>query len=49
MTAENQRHATPEAIEFLDLLLRYDHQERVTPREAMRHAYFEPVHLAARK
>jgi casein kinase II subunit alpha len=27
----------------LDRLLRYDHQERVTAREAQSHPYFEPV------
>ncbi len=29
-----------EAIDFLDKLLRYDHQERLTAREAQAHAYF---------
>ncbi len=38
---------SPEAIDFLDGLLRYDHQERLTPREAMAHPYFEPVVRAA--
>jgi casein kinase II subunit alpha len=27
----------------LDKLLRYDHQERLTAKEAMGHAYFDPV------
>ena len=31
---------TPEAVDFLDKLLRYDHMQRVTAREAMMHAYF---------
>jgi len=31
----------------LDKLLRYDHQERLTAREAQAHAYFEPVRAAA--
>ena len=34
---------TPEALDFLDKLLRYDHQERLTAREAMEHLYFFPV------
>jgi len=34
---------SPEAIDFLDRLLRYDHQERLTAEEAMAHAYFNPV------
>ncbi|KAI9025687.1 kinase-like domain-containing protein [Hyaloraphidium curvatum] len=40
VNAENTRYITPEAIDFLDRLLRYDHQERLTPKEAMAHAYF---------
>lgn len=41
--AENQHLVTPEAIDFLDKLLRYDHQDRLTAKEAMEHAYFAPV------
>lgn len=43
VTAENQRLVTPEAIDLLDKLLRYDHQERLTPRESMAHEYFAAV------
>eukprot|EP00158_Paraphelidium_tribonemae_P001911 Partr_v1_DN24944_c0_g1_i2_m45242 putative Casein Kinase len=43
VTAENERWVTPEAIDFLDKLLRYDHMSRPTPKEAMAHAYFDPV------
>lgn len=32
-----------EAIDLLDKLLRYDHQERLTAREAMQHPYFYPI------
>ena len=32
-----------EAIDFLDKLLRYDHQERLTAQEAQNHPYFDPV------
>lgn len=38
--SENQHLVTPEAIDFLDKLLRYDHKERLTAREAMAHPYF---------
>lgn len=38
--SENQHLVNPEAIDFLDKLLRYDHQDRLTAREAMEHAYF---------
>uniref|UniRef100_A0A914HFM8 Casein kinase II subunit alpha n=1 Tax=Globodera rostochiensis TaxID=31243 RepID=A0A914HFM8_GLORO len=40
---ENQHLVTAEAIDFLDKLLRYDHQDRLTAREAMDHPYFYPV------
>jgi casein kinase II subunit alpha len=39
---------TPEAIDLLEKLLRYDHQERLTAREAQAHAYFSkpsPIHF----
>jgi casein kinase II subunit alpha len=35
--------ANQEAIDFLDKLLRYDHQERLTAKEAMEHRYFDPI------
>ncbi|XP_065196935.1 casein kinase II subunit alpha-like [Sycon ciliatum] len=41
--AENTSLVTPEALDFLDKLLRYDHQERLTAKEAMQHPYFHPV------
>eukprot|EP00080_Pristionchus_pacificus_P005601 PDM65621.1 protein kinase [Pristionchus pacificus] len=41
--SENQHLVTPEALDFLDNLLRYDHAERLTAREAMSHAYFAPL------
>jgi casein kinase II subunit alpha len=47
VNAENERYISPEAIDFLDKLLRYDHQERLTPKEAMAHPYFDPVRNAA--
>ncbi|KAK3181291.1 Casein kinase II subunit alpha' [Lecanicillium sp. MT-2017a] len=43
VTSENQRFVSNEAIDFLDKLLRYDHQERLTAKEAQDHAYFDPV------
>jgi casein kinase II subunit alpha len=36
-----------EAIDFLDKLLRYDHQERLTSKEAQDEPYFLPVKQAA--
>ncbi|KAF7911167.1 uncharacterized protein EAF01_002675 [Botrytis porri] len=43
VNAENQRFVTNEAIDFLDKLLRYDHQERLTAKEAMAHPFFAPI------
>ena len=40
MNSENQHLVSAEALDFLDKLLRYDHQERLTAREAMDHPYF---------
>lgn len=47
VTSENQRFISTEAIDLLDRLLRYDHQERLTAKEAQGHPYFEPVRNAA--
>lgn len=41
--AENEHVMGPEAIDFLDRLLRYDHQERMTAQEAMAHPYLMPI------
>ncbi|GMH41179.1 hypothetical protein BSKO_09089 [Bryopsis sp. KO-2023] len=43
VTTENKHLITPEAIDLVDKLLRYDHQERPSAKEAMEHAYFDPV------
>ncbi|KAB1204025.1 hypothetical protein CJ030_MR8G002830 [Morella rubra] len=40
---DNQHLVSPEAIDFLDKLLRYDHQDRLTAREAMAHPYFQQL------
>ncbi|KAK6504049.1 Casein kinase II subunit alpha [Arthrobotrys conoides] len=47
VNAENQRFVSNDALDFLDKLLRYDHQERLTAKEAMAHSYFAPVRQAA--
>lgn len=39
----NEHLTSEEAIDFIDHLLRYDHQERLTAKEAMAHRYFDPV------
>ncbi len=47
ITSENQRYISNECIDFIDKLLRYDHQERLTAREAQDHPWFDPVKEAA--
>jgi len=47
ITSENQRYISNEAIDFLDKLLQYDHQMRLTAAEAQDHPYFDPVKAAA--
>lgn len=46
INANNKPFVSPEAIDFIDHLLRYDHQERLTAKEAMQHDYFKPVREA---
>lgn len=43
INADNEHLVSPEAIDFLDKILRYDHQERLTCVEGMAHPYFDPV------
>ena len=40
---ENESLVSDEAIDFLDKLLKYDHMDRLTTQEALKHRYFEPV------
>ncbi|CUM65513.1 uncharacterized protein PRCAT00003159001 [Priceomyces carsonii] len=40
---QNQHLISDELLDFLDNLLRYDHQERLTAKEAMAHPYFDPI------
>jgi len=47
VNADNQHLVSSEAIDFLDKLLRYDHQERLTSKEAQDEPYFAPVRQAA--
>lgn len=48
VTAENQHLVSDEALDLVDKLLRYDHQERLTALEAQAHPYFSPIHRDAR-
>ncbi|KAJ4322568.1 Casein kinase II subunit alpha' [Neodidymelliopsis sp. IMI 364377] len=49
INADNQRFVSNDALDFLDKLLRYDHQDRLTAQEAMAHPYFAPVRQAAQQ
>ena len=49
VTPENERFVSDEALDFLDKLLRYDHQERLTAQEAQQHPFFAPVRPTAPK
>ncbi|OBA23084.1 Pkinase-domain-containing protein [Metschnikowia bicuspidata var. bicuspidata NRRL YB-4993] len=40
---KNEHLVSPELLDFIDNLLKYDHQQRLTAKEAMAHAYFDPV------
>ncbi|XP_042467576.1 casein kinase II subunit alpha-2-like [Zingiber officinale] len=46
INADNQHLVSPEAIDFLDKLLRYVYQDRLTAREAMVYPYFLQVRAA---
>lgn len=48
ITSENQRYISNDGIDFLDKLLRYDHQERLTAREAQDHPYFGALRRIAK-
>ena len=39
----NKHMITPEALDLLDKMLRYDKNDRIRPKEAMEHAYFDPI------
>lgn len=39
----NEALISEEALDLLDSMLRYDHAERITPKDAMEHPYFAPL------
>jgi len=45
VNSENSQFVSPDAVDLLEKLLRYDHQERLTAREAQAHTYFNTVRL----
>ncbi len=46
---ENAHLASNESLDFIDRVLRYDHQERMTAREALDHPWLAPVREFAAK
>lgn len=45
----NRDRATPDALDLLGKMLRMDHKERLTVKEALRHRYFDPIRLQMQK
>lgn len=43
INANNEHLITEECVDLIDRVLRYDHMDRLTAREAMDHKYFDPV------
>lgn len=43
ITSQNEHRISDEALDLLNKMLRYDHAERITPKDAMDHPYFKPV------
>ena len=43
MNHQNESLITEDALDLLDQMLRYDHAERTTPKDAMEHPYFKPI------
>lgn len=43
ISERNEGVISPAALDLLDRLLRYDHQERLTSKEALAHHFFNPV------
>ena len=43
VTPENAHLANQEALDLLDHMLKYDHNDRIAPKDAMLHPYFSPV------
>ena len=39
----NQQYCDPNALDLIEKMLKFDKNERITPKEAMKHPYFEPI------
>ena len=43
VTSDNVSLATEDAIDLIDKCLRFDHTERITAQEALKHPYFDSL------
>jgi len=43
INSQNNHLVSDEALDLLSQMLRYDHAERITPKDAMLHVFFQPV------
>ena len=41
INSQNEALISDECLDLLDQMLRYDHSERITPKDAMKHPYFK--------
>lgn len=46
INSENSHLITDEFLDFIDKVLKFDHQERLTAKEAMAHPYFDPIRMS---
>lgn len=44
--ADNQALCSEDALDLLNKMLVFDHSERILPKEALEHRYFDPVRNA---
>ena len=49
INGQNEHLVSEEALDLLTKMLRYDHAERITPKDAMEHSYFKAVKEQAAK
>jgi casein kinase II subunit alpha len=43
INSENERYISGEAFDLLDQMLKYDHTERILPKDAMKHPFFDRI------
>jgi len=43
INSQNEALISEECLDLLDSMLKYDHAQRITPKDAMNHPYFKPI------